>query len=370
MDDGRGPNTLSCMRFNQTNSCVAVAFQKGFRIYDCDPFKLSYRSGSLGEGGPRIAQMLFNSSLVCLVGAGEEASNSPRTVRLFNTKTEQTICELNFLTTVLNVHINQKRLVVVLEEKLHVFDLETMKVMHTLDSPPNPTGVSVLSPSVQSCYLVFPCSAHKGEALVYDALNLQVLSVIRAHNNPLRLLAFNPDGDILATVSEKGTVIRVFAVPTGERLYIFRRGSYIAHVHSLSFNASSSLLCAASEGSNSIHVFALDKQASSSSPPSTTMGAAVSYLPSVLHDFVEPVRDFARVTLREDVSSESAEAFVCGFKGEDSVVVVTTGAHFYRYIIPSGGGVGKLAAEWSLLQAQHPAEEMGVILDGEELKEE
>lgn len=48
--------------------------------------------------------------------------------------------------------------------------------------------------------------------------------MIPAHDSPLSAIAFDWHGSKLATASEKGTVIRVFSVPQGKRLFEFRRG--------------------------------------------------------------------------------------------------------------------------------------------------
>jgi len=236
-----GPRqTILSLRFNQANSCLAVGTTHGYRIYTCDPFVKCFESN---EGGIGIAEMLFVTSLVVLVGAGEQASFSPRRVRLFNTKTNNYICELNFVSTVLNVKLNKARLVAVLESKIHIFDVKTMKVLHTLDTAPNPNGLLALSSSTNNCFMAFPANAErKGELLIYDALNLQVVSVIKAHNGPVRVVAFNADGTMMATTSEQGTVVRVFSIPSGTKLHTFRRGTYPANVNSISFNSTSTLL--------------------------------------------------------------------------------------------------------------------------------
>ena len=56
--------------------------------------------------------------------------------------------------------------------------------------------------------------------------------------------------------SETGTVIRVFSIPSGERLHIFRRGTYAATVFSLAFDENASMLAASSD-TGTIHVFNL-----------------------------------------------------------------------------------------------------------------
>lgn len=48
--------------------------------------------------------------------------------------------------------------------------------------------------------------------------------MIAAHDSPLAAMIFSPSGQLIATASEKGTVIRVFNVSDGLKLYEFRRG--------------------------------------------------------------------------------------------------------------------------------------------------
>ncbi|KAG6572838.1 putative autophagy-related protein [Phytophthora cinnamomi] len=69
-------------------------------------------------------------------------------------------------------------------------------------------------------------------------------------------MAFNPQGTLLATASESGTLIRVFSVPSGKKAAAFRRGSYGAQVYCLAFNESSTILCASSD-TGTIHFFSL-----------------------------------------------------------------------------------------------------------------
>ena len=84
--------------------------------------------------------MLFSSSLVAIAGAGEPPTFSPRKLQIINTKRQTIVCELNFPTKVLSIAMNRKRLVVVLDTRIHIYDLSTMKIVHTIETPPNPQG--------------------------------------------------------------------------------------------------------------------------------------------------------------------------------------------------------------------------------------
>ena len=86
-----------------------------------------------------------------------------------------------------------------------------------------------------------------GEIVIYDALNLSVLNAISAHTSAPTVCAFNPEGTLLATASAKGTVIRIFSVPSGEKLLTLRRGSYPTVIYCIAFSQDSSFVCASSE---------------------------------------------------------------------------------------------------------------------------
>ncbi len=63
----------------------------------------------------------------------------------------------------------------------------------------------------------------------------------------------------------QGTVIRVFSIPDGAQLFQFRRGTYSAHILSLSFNLSSTMLCVSSD-TDTIHVYKMEKEQRERSP--------------------------------------------------------------------------------------------------------
>lgn len=96
------------------------------------------------------------------------------------------------MSTVLSVLLNMKRLVAVLEKKVHIFDLGAVRLLHSLDTPLNPhgllaqlcgslcdqvlcsAGLACLSSSEVNSYLLVPSSDSKGDVVVYDVLNLKV----------------------------------------------------------------------------------------------------------------------------------------------------------------------------------------------------
>lgn len=192
---------------------------------------------------------------------------------------QSTICELTFPTSILSVKLNRRRLVVVLEEQIYIYDISNMKLLHTLETSPNPSGIVSLSPSSEACYLAYPSplsssssstapppgaptssgaggSSSAGDVIVFDALSLSVVNIIQAHKSTLAALTLNSTGTLLATASDKGTVIRVFAVPNGDKVAQFRRGTYAARIFSIAFNPVSTLVAVTSD-QETVHIFKL-----------------------------------------------------------------------------------------------------------------
>ncbi|POY75071.1 hypothetical protein BMF94_1700 [Rhodotorula taiwanensis] len=272
---------LLCVSFNQDSTCIATGTRKGYTITNCEPFGKVY---GRSDGATSIVEMLFCTSLVALVGAGDRPASSTRRLQIVNTKRQSTICELTFPTTILAVKLNRRRLVVVLEERIYVYDISNMKLLHEIETSPNPNAICALAPSSENSYLAYPSplpspatpfqtsspeTKQSGDVLLFDAVSLSVTNIVQAHKSPVAFVALNAAGTMLATASDKGTVIRVFSIPNGDRLHEFRRGSYPAKIYSISFNAASTLLCVSSD-TETVHIFRLVGPASKKRPVAST----------------------------------------------------------------------------------------------------
>jgi autophagy-related protein 18 len=188
------------------------------------------------------------------------------------------ICELLFPSSILAVKMNRKTLVIVLETEIYIYDISNMRLQHVIETPPNPEAIVALSPSADNSYLTYPSpvpvpapvsassqtppapssavAAASGDVLLFSTKSLTVSQIIRAHKAPISALALNSAGTLLATASEKGTVIRVWGVPSAEKMYQFRRGTREARIYSLNFNVVSTLL-AVSSAHDTVHIFKL-----------------------------------------------------------------------------------------------------------------
>ena len=228
--------------------------------------------------------MLFSSSLVALVGGGDRADDSPRRLKLWNACTQSSVFELTFASAILNVVMNKKRLLVVLEEAVHIFELGTMKMLTTLDTAPNPHGVCALSVNAEaSLTAVLPSGTApnwQGKLVIFDAAHAHPIRTIDAHQSRIQCVSIDYQGELMATASVKGTVVRVFQLSTGACLHTFRRGHAPATVHSLAFAVPSmSAIAGTSHSANAGHDIHDEVSAAAASLPSamsTTLLAAAS----------------------------------------------------------------------------------------------
>ncbi|POI31268.1 hypothetical protein CIB84_004981, partial [Bambusicola thoracicus] len=222
-----------------------------------------------------IVERLFSSSLVAIVSL-----KAPRKLKVCHFKKGTEICNYSYSNTILAVKLNRQRLIVCLEESLYIHNIRDMKVLHTIrETPPNPAGLCALSINNDNCYLAYPGSATIGEVQVFDTINLRAANMIPAHDSPLAALAFDASGTKLATASEKGTVIRVFSIPEGQKLFEFRRGvKRCVSICSLAFSMDGMFL-SASSNTETVHIFKLETvKEKIQKIPRLLVGAADGYL--------------------------------------------------------------------------------------------
>lgn len=327
-------NCVYFVNFNQDCTSLSVGTKSGYRLFSLNSIDSLEQIYETNQEDVCIVERLFSSSLVAVVSL-----SSPRKLTVCHFKRGSEICNYSFSNTILAVKLNRKRLVVCLEESLYIHNIRDMKVLHTIrDTPPNPNGICCLCVNSDNCFLAYPGSNAIGEVQIFDADNLHAKTMIPAHDSPLAALAFNPSGTRIATASEKGTVIRVFNVLNGNKLYEFRRGvKRCVSISSLTFSTNSNYLTVSSN-TETVHVFQLDspkenvprQQVDENSQGwmgyylSQALTASANYLPTQVTDVFNQGRAFATVHLP--------------FQGMKNVCVVTTIQKMLRLLVASTDG--------------------------------
>ena len=62
---------------------------------------------------------------------------------------------------------------VCLEKSISLFDLRSLRVLHTIDYiPSNPSGLIAVSPNKENPYLAYPASSTTGDIQIYHTIKL------------------------------------------------------------------------------------------------------------------------------------------------------------------------------------------------------
>lgn len=153
--------------------------------------------------------------------------------------------------------MNDEVIFVATKERIFMYHLDGMRILDRLDVD-NHLGRIVISPSPDMHpYLIYSHSLKEGSVAVYDTRTQKHVKLLRCHKTPILHIAINFMGNMVATCSTQGQMIRVFSIPGGEKLYTFSRGLKNATQFSLNFSKNSAFLLSSSD-TGTIHVFQLE----------------------------------------------------------------------------------------------------------------
>ncbi|XP_072337048.1 WD repeat domain phosphoinositide-interacting protein 2 isoform X2 [Scyliorhinus torazame] len=326
-----GSSQLLFANFNQDTTSLAVGTKSGYKFFSLSSVdKLEQIYECTDTEDVCIVERLFSSSLVAIVSL-----KAPRKLKVCHFKKGTEICNYSYSNTILAVKLNRQRLIVCLEESLYIHNIRDMKVLHTIrETPPNPTGLCALSINNDNCYLAYPGSATIGEVQVFDTINL-------------------------------GTVIRVFSIPEGQKLFEFRRGvKRCVSICSLAFSMDGMFL-SASSNTETVHIFKLETQKEKPQEEPTTwtgyfgkvLMASTSYLPSQVTEMFNQGRAFA--TVRLPFSGHRNICALATIQKIPRLLVAAADGYLYMYNLdPQEGGECTLMKQHKLDGSVEPANEI------------
>ena len=256
-------NTLSSdiilyLSFNQDASCFAVGTETGFKIYSSYPLNHCYERNL--NGGIGIIEMLYKSNILGLVGGGTYPKFSKNKLIIWDDMQCKEISELKFSSNVLNIKLKKDKIFSICENKIFIFNFQTYQNIDIIETKDNPKGLIAISYSPNVNILAYPIlnnkESQKGKVKIknYDDNGKEI--EITAHENSISYLLINNEGTILATASERGTIIRTFRCIDGLVLQEFKRGNEKAEINYLCFDNLGIFLAATSDR-GTIHIWSM-----------------------------------------------------------------------------------------------------------------
>ncbi|XP_059659529.1 autophagy-related protein 18a [Cornus florida] len=325
--------SLLHVSFNQDQGCFATGTDRGFRIYNCDPFREIFRRDFDHGGGIGGVEMLFRCNILALVGGGPDSQFPPNKVMIWDDHQSRCIGELSFRSEVRGIRLRRDRIVVVLEQKIFIYNFSDLKLLHQIETIANPKGLCVVSQVGGSLVLVCP-GLQKGQVRVEHYGSMRT-KFIMAHDSRIACFALTQDGQLLATASTKGTLVRIFNTYDGTLLQEVRRGADRAEIYSLAFSSTAQWLGVSSD-KGTIHVFSLkanlgnlgnDKSngASDPSPTVTTSNSSLSFMKGVLPKYFSSEWSVAKFRLLE-----GSQYIIAFGHQKNTLVILGLDGSFYR----------------------------------------
>lgn len=251
-DDSKTHGKILVANFNQDGACFAVGTEHGFKIFNSSPFRDNFERNL--DGGIGIVEMLNRCNILALVGGGKTPKFTSNKVIIWDDHQSKVVSELRFTSYVRNIKLKKDKLIVVCDQKIYIFNLLNFQNIDTIDTTENTKGLIAVSNDPKITVIAHP--DNKQGSVRVKFFEKEFSQVICAHESYIAALALNNDGTLLATASDKGTLIRIFNSQTGDMLQEVRRGTEKAIIYCITFNPASTLIACSSDR-GTVHLFSL-----------------------------------------------------------------------------------------------------------------
>lgn len=152
-------------------------------------------------------------------------------------------------------------------KKAYVYSTLSLDFEREINTADNPHGLAAANLDKNMVVAAVPSSKKTGQISVTFFNEKEKTLEIQAHKSIPGMFVFNIEGSLLASVSDKGKLIRVFSMKDGSAIREFRRGTAKASIYSICFDASSSFI-ACSGSSGTLHVFSMTMESKSNAKSS------------------------------------------------------------------------------------------------------
>lgn len=291
--------------------------------------------------------MLYRTNILALVGSDNNMNHKRSKLIIWDDHQKKPLSELKFNQNIMNVKLRKDKIIVVCRDKIYVFNLSTFKNMDIIETGDNSHGIVAVSYEPEQTLLAYP-DKKKGQVRIKNYEKSTVFC-INAHENNIAYIVLSYDGSLLATASEKGTLIRIFNTENGNILKEVRRGKDKADIKYICFEPNYKFI-AASSNKGTIHIWSLydlkytKKDNEEESNVIENKKSGLKWLPQFLGgEFFNSEWSFAQVRISDNRS-------ICCFGPNNSIIVVSTEGKYYKAQIDmEKGGDCKIIQEEQLI---------------------
>lgn len=299
------------------------------------------------NGGIGIIEMFQRTNLLALVGGGKNPKFQINQLIIWDDHQGKIISKLRFNENLMSVRLRNNKIIVLTRNKFYAFNMKTLVTIAIIKTYDNPLGIIATSNGDINNKLIvaFPYESQGHVFLGEITQKCEKLSVVQAHDSKIACISINKDGTLLATASDKGTLIRIFTTNDGQKFSEFRRGTKTVEMNCIAFDPNNKFIgCSSNVGT--IHIFsiaaitkALDEknnkvknEIEDEPKNSKSFLGKIGGLLNIKNAYLESERSFAKFKVQEENS-------ILGFGSENTFVVITMDGKYYKAAYnPKRGG--------------------------------
>ena len=347
---------MLCFAFNQDSSCFCIGTEKGFIIYKVSPLN-DYYIRDL-NGGVGLIAMFNNSNLVGIVGGGKRPYSALNKLVIWNDATSKPILEITVDFKIKNIKVKKSLIAIIGKKTIKIYyynsleDIMNYIDIDTITTPENKNGIFTMNTDPKKNIIAY-LTKNIGEIMIKtyfrkknsdDENDYKIVSKtqsISAHQSEVTVMSLDPKGDILASVSQKGSLIRLFDTSTGAFLKGLRRGNDSAEIYSINFDKTSQYVLITSN-KGTVHIFNIGKSKIVKNPKSF-LSSLAPYL-NLQNTYLDNEWSFAQYHTKCKINN------IANFSGKNNdIVVLTENGMYYRAQFNYKGGECSTLQEKSFL---------------------
>ena len=311
--------------------------------------------------------MLYRSNILALVGSENNPIYNKNKVIIWDDYQKKTLSELKFSQNILNLKLRKDKIAVICTDKIYLFNLSSFQSIDIIETGENPHGVIGINYSLEKTIIAYP-DKKKGKIKIKNYEKTSDINV-NAHEKTIGIIVLTINGDLMASATEMGTIVRIFNTDNGNMIQEVRRGKEKAQIKCICFEENNKFI-AATSNRGTVHIWSLsnalknvkkeikdnetEKQPTDELKAKTENGdiksienkrSIFNVLPNFLGgEFFNSEWSFAQVRIKEQKS-------ICTFGSNNTIIIVCSNGKYYKAKIPmETGGDCEIIQEENILE--------------------
>ena len=198
--------------------------------------------------------MLYRTNILALVGSESNPIYNKNKVIIWDDYQKKSLSELKFSQNILNIKLRKDKIVVICLDKIYIFSLSSFQSIDIIETGENTHGVIGINYNNENTIIAYP-DKKKGRIKIKNYEKKNNIT-IDAHEKTIGNIVLTINGDLMASATEMGTIIRIFETENGDLVQEIRRGKEKAQIRCICFETNYKFI-AASSTRGTVHIWSL-----------------------------------------------------------------------------------------------------------------